>query len=232
MFAANRDEMISRPWLPPTRHWPDRPGTVAGQDKLAGGSWLGVNEHGLIVGIMNRTNSLGPSPGKRSRGELVLEGLDHADARDAAEALAALDPAAYRPFNIVLADNRDSFCLVNSGTAIRSEALPAGISMITAHDRNDTVGSRRIRHYLPLFEAAKAPDPDAGDWRAWEALLASTQFAEGGNFYDAMTIAGKDGFATLSSALIALPEAGSKAKPVWRFAAGRPDLVPYEPVAI
>ena len=47
ILAANRDEMTGRPWLPPGRHWPDRPETVAGQDQLSGGSWLGVNDHGL-----------------------------------------------------------------------------------------------------------------------------------------------------------------------------------------
>ena len=232
VFAANRDEMNNRPWLPPGRHWPDRPGTVAGLDQLAGGSWLGLNDHGLIAGIMNRMNSLGPSPGKRSRGELVLEALEHADAREAADAFTALEPAAYRPFNLVLADNRDAFWLANLGRRIVVEPLPPGLSMITAHDRNDTTHSRRIRHFLPLFEAALAPDPQGGDWRAWEALMTSRQFAEGAGVYDAMTIAGKDGFETLSSALMALPAAGSKRKPIWRFAAGRPDLTPYRPVAI
>jgi hypothetical protein len=230
IFAANRDEMNNRPWLPPARHWPDRPGTVAGLDKLAGGSWLGLNDHGVIAGVMNRMNSLGPSPGKRSRGELVLEALDHADAREAAQALAALEPTAYRPFNLVMADTRDAIWLCNLGDRIKVEALPPGISMITAHDRNDTANSRRIRHFLPLFESATPPDPQAGDWRAWEALMASRQFAEGGGVYDAMTIAGKDGFETLSSALMALPAAGSEHKAIWRFAAGRPDTTAYRPV--
>ena len=237
IFAANRDEMNNRPWRPPGRHWPDRPETIAGLDKLAGGSWLGLNEHGLIAGIMNRMNSLGPSPGKRSRGELVLEALDHANAGEAAKALATLDPAAYRPFNLVLSDNRDAYWLSNLGYQIKTETLPPGLSMITAHDRNDIVHSRRIRHFLPLFEAASPPDPQGGDWHAWEVLLASRDFAEGGSGYDAMSIAaekdtGKAAFETLSSALIALPAAGSKCKPVWRFAAGRPDLSPYHSIEI
>ena len=177
IFAANRDEMGNRPWLPPGRHWPDRPQTVAGLDKLAGGSWLGLNDHGLIAGIMNRMNSLGPSPGKRSRGELVLEALDHADASEAAKALASLDPAAYRPFNLVLADNRDAFWLANLGERLRLEKIPAGLSMITAQDRNDTAHSRRIRHFLPRFERAAMPDPAADDWHEWEQLMASRDFA-------------------------------------------------------
>jgi len=29
ILAANRDEMLARPWDPPGRHWPDRPTVYA-----------------------------------------------------------------------------------------------------------------------------------------------------------------------------------------------------------
>src|SRR5215472_12933777 len=93
LIGANRDEMIDRPWRSPDRHWPDRPEVVAGLDVLAGGSWLGINDWGVAAAVLNRTGSLGPAPDRRSRGELVLEALDHADAVTAAEALSYLDPA-------------------------------------------------------------------------------------------------------------------------------------------
>ena len=88
LIGANRDEMIDRPWQPPGRHWPDRPEVVGGLDSLAGGSWLGINDWGVAAAVLNRHGSLGPLPGRRSRGELVLEALDHADAVAAAEAYA------------------------------------------------------------------------------------------------------------------------------------------------
>jgi Transport and Golgi organisation 2 len=115
LLAANRDELRSRPWRPPARHWPDRPDVVAGLDVLAGGSWLGVNDDGVVAAVLNRVGSLGPAAGKRSRGELVLEALDHADAAAAAKALADLDPDAYRPFNLVIADAKDAFWLRHAG---------------------------------------------------------------------------------------------------------------------
>src|SRR5919108_5501887 len=89
LIGANRDEMIDRPWQPPGRHWPDRAEVVAGRDLLAGGSWLGLNDWGVAAAVLNRHGSLGPAAGLRSRGELVLEALDHADA---ARAPAALSP--------------------------------------------------------------------------------------------------------------------------------------------
>ena len=106
VMGANRDEMRDRPWAPPARHWPDRPEVRAGLDELAGGTWMGLNDTGLAAAVLNRVNTLGPAPGKRSRGELVLDALDHADAVAAAEALSELDPRAWRPFNLIVADDR------------------------------------------------------------------------------------------------------------------------------
>ncbi|HXQ39649.1 MAG TPA: NRDE family protein [Candidatus Udaeobacter sp.] len=231
ILAANRDEMASRPWRPPARHWPDRPQVIAGLDELAGGSWLGINDDGVVAGIMNRSASLGPSPGKRSRGELVLEALEHADADIAAGALSELDPQAYRPFNMILADSRDCFWLRHSGLRIEVNRVPEGVSMLTAHDLNDTA-SRRIGHFLPLFRAVPAPDPERGDWHSWESLLASREHGAGAGPGDAMTIVSEDGFGTLSSALIALPVPGQDRRPIWLFSAGRPDVAPFLPVAI
>ena len=116
LVAANRDERRSRPWRAPARHWPDRPEVVAGLDVLAGGSWLGVNDYGVVAAVLNRVGTLGPAAGKRSRGELVLEALDHPDAATAALALSDLDPDAYRPFNLVIADRHDAYWLRHAGT--------------------------------------------------------------------------------------------------------------------
>ena len=115
LIGANRDEMQDRPWRAPGRHWPDRPEVVAGIDLLAGGSWLGINAQGVVAAVSNRMNTLGPAEGFRSRGELVLEALDHPDAAAAAAALADIAPNAYRPFNMVIADSADSWWLRNLG---------------------------------------------------------------------------------------------------------------------
>jgi len=115
ILAANRDELDNRPWRTPARHWPDRPEVVAGQDVLAGGSWLGINDDGVIAAVLNRPGTLGPEAGKRSRGELVLEALDHAEAKVAAGALSEINPSGYRPFNLVIADRYDAFWLRHAG---------------------------------------------------------------------------------------------------------------------
>ena len=244
ILAANRDEMVGRPWAAPDRHWPDRPEVVAGLDRSAGGSWLGLNDHGVVAAILNRRGSLGPAPGKRSRGELVLEALDHADALAAAEALAELNPAAYRSFNMVVADNRDVYWLRNRGEAdtrvIEVAPVPDGLSMLTAYDLNDPASPRGARHRA-AFEAAPIPDPGApdpeapgkegGDWSAWQEILARSEAGSEA----AMTVE-RGGFQTVCSSLLALPAppltaAERPRRPVWLFAPGRPDRHAYAPLA-
>lgn len=227
ILAANRDERVSRPWQAPARHWRDRADVVAGRDELAGGTWLGLNESGVVAAVMNREGSLGPAPDKRSRGELTLEALDHADADVAAAALANLDGNAYRPFNLVIADNRDAFWLKSEGGGpIEVTPLDTGISMLTARNLNDP-SSARIAAYLPRFQMAAAPDPAIADWRDWETLMASSPPDGSDDPHAAMSIAETGGYGTVSGSLIALPRDMSQYRPIWRFCSGRPGTEPY-----
>jgi len=235
LAAANRDEMRGRSWRAPGRHWPERPHVVAGLDEAAGGSWLGVNDHGVLAAMLNRHGTLGRLDGKRSRGLLVLDALDHADARSAADALARAAPDTYQPFNLVVADRDDAYWLKHAGpdgTAsergrIRVEAMPSGVSMLAAGDLNDTADPR-IRRHLPGFTTAPPPDPDAAAWESWTRLLAARPPADAADPLEGMTFETESGFATLCSTLAALP--GDAAPPVLRFAAGPPDRAAFEAV--
>ena len=207
LLAANRDEMLNR-------------------------AWLGLNDAGVVAAVSNRRGALGPAPGLRSRGELPLAALAHGDARSAADALAVVDAAAYRTFNLVIADARDAFWLCNrgGGAAVERAEMPLGLSMLTAADIDDPT-SARIRHYRPRFDAAAPPDPDHGDWADWQGLLASREGSAAGDPQAAMTVVTDTGFATVSSSLIALPGGGNSAAQ-WLFAPGRPDETPYAPVTL
>jgi uncharacterized protein with NRDE domain len=232
ILGANRDEMVTRPWRPPARHWPDRPEVVAGLDEMAGGSWLGINDHGVVAGILNRHGSLGPAPGQRSRGELVLEALDHADAAAAAAALAHVEPRAYRTFNLVVADSRDAFWLRHAdgkGDApVEARPIGPGLSMIAAGELDDPE-TQRLARYRPRFLAAATPDPAAGDWSAWEALLGE----EGGGPDRALRFTTDRGFATVSSALIALPSHEKPAlEPRFRFKSYLPEETAWADLAL
>ena len=246
LIAANRDEMNDRPWSAPARHWEDRDHVVAGRDDLAGGTWMGLNDFGVTACILNRMHTLGPADGKRSRGELPLEALDHAEARVAADAIADIEPTSYRAFNMLIADALGAYWLTSTGepgTSVRLVEIPSGLSMITAHDMNDIETSGRTRAYLPRFRAAPAPDPDAetkhgtGDWFAWESLLASRLHDPDEGPGGAMCVVTDSGFQTVSSSLIGLRAAGSTLGPaslraIWRFCPGRPDMERFAALAL
>lgn len=232
LLAGNRDEMRDRPWDPPARHWDDRPETVAGMDRLAGGSWMGINDHGMAAVVMNRTGTLGPEPGKRSRGELVMEALDHGEAAETTEALSALNPGAYRAFNLVVADPTGCFLISNTGTTIQTCEIPAGLHMLTAGNLNDSTDPR-IENYLPRFFVADRPDPAVNDWHHWQHLLADRGYPLGGRPNDAMCFQLENGFGTRSSSLIALPRyPGISAEIIWLFASGPPDRNEFLPVSL
>lgn len=237
LLAGNRDERRDRPWLPPGRHWDDRPEVVAGLDRLAGGSWFGVNDHGVAAVVMNRVGTLGPAEGKRSRGELVLEALDHAEAQEAALALAEIDTHPYRAFNLFVGDPVSAYWLRHRGgdgaetEGVEVFDVPPGLHMLTARDLDDA-GMTRIRIFLPLFKAAPVPDPANGDWGGWKRLLAERVYAEQDGPYAVMNLELPDGFGTVCSHLLALPRyPSSERRPVFLFAAGPPDRAGFEPVA-
>ena len=229
LLAANRDEMLNRPWQPPARHWPDREEVIAGLDELAGGTWLGLNDYGVVATILNRKHTLGPADGKRSRGELVLEALDHADAAAAIEALSALNAEAYRPFNMLIADNQHAAVLIGRGEGgIIQQPVPDGVSMITHADLNDTE-SARISAHLPLFRDAALPNPAQDDWQGWAQVI-SAQNSD--SPVDGMAIPNTNGFGTGSSALVALPSVEqASTKPIFKFAAGAPGVAEFVSLA-
>jgi uncharacterized protein with NRDE domain len=232
VIGANRDEMLGRPALAPARHWPDRPEVIAGKDLLAGGSWLGVNDWGVAAAVLNRHGSLGPAPGQRSRGELVLEALDHPDAVAAAEALSHLDPAAYRTFNLIVADNRDAFWLRHAdGKTIDAWPIQEGLSLIDAGELNRP-NNRRVTLATPLFRAARAPEPDRDDWADWQALLSNSESPPGEPPENALRFLTGHGYGTVSSALVALPQpSAGERKPRFRYAQWQPAVTPWADVA-
>lgn len=213
-IGANRDEMVARAWELPAEYWP---GVIAGRDVLGGGTWMGMNRHGVMAAVLNRTGTLGPMKGKNSRGKLPILALRHESAEAAANALKGLDAGAYRSFNLVIADAKDAFLLrgLENGKPDVSR-LREGVTMITSGEPND-LSRPRIAKHLPLFRAAAFAD--------WGKLLADNA----GNGESALNIPERDGFATVCSSLLNLPRKGS---PGWDFAPGAPDKAMFTQVAM
>lgn len=235
LLAGNRDEMADRPSVAPARHWPERPEVVAGLDRNGGGSWLGLNDDGVVAVVMNREGSLGPAPSKRSRGELVLEALDHAEASAAASALGDIDPAAYRSFNLFIGDPVSAFWIRHEDSggqeAVEVHEVPPGVHMLSARELDDE-SLARVRAFLPQFRAAAVPSPETGDWTEWRRLLGVRAYSEIDGPYASMNLDLPNGFRTRSSHLIAIPRYPGHMAAVFLHAEGAPDRASFTPVAM
>lgn len=209
--AANRDEMAARPWETPAEYWP---GICGGRDVLAGGTWLALNRAGVMAAVLNREGTLGPAPGKRSRGELPLLALAAETAAAGAQRIGALDAGLYRAFNMVVADKAGAFFIRGLGEGKPDViAFAPGVHMLTAGEPDDVARPRIARH-LPRFMAAPIAQ--------WGALLAE----RGGAREEQLNIdaAENDGFGTVCASLVNLPRNGTATHD---FAAGPPDRTEF-----
>jgi uncharacterized protein with NRDE domain len=214
-IAANRDEMLARPWDPPAEYWP---GICGGRDRSGGGTWAAINRHKVFAALLNREGTLGPAIGKISRGNLPLLALAYDSAARAAAALERLDATNYRSFNLIIADAMGAF-LLQGFEAGRPKAhmLPSGVTMLTSGEPNDTSSSRIARH-LPRFQATNPED--------WKDLMADSS----GTSEEQLNVtSAANGFGTVCSTFIHLPRHGVETH---QFAAGRPDQSPFLPVAL
>ena len=119
IVAANRDERRARPTIPMTRleGAGDELAILGGRDEVGGGTWLATNAAGVVAGLTNRPLRDGPDTAKRSRGELPLALARHPTAAAAVDAFgAAIDPSAFNPSWLLVADRHDVFFVDVTGT--------------------------------------------------------------------------------------------------------------------
>jgi uncharacterized protein with NRDE domain len=74
VLAANRDEFYDRPTAP-AQFWDDAPHVLAGRDRRAGGTWMGVARDGRWAALTNVRDPDGHRDDAPSRGHLVSEYL-------------------------------------------------------------------------------------------------------------------------------------------------------------
>jgi uncharacterized protein with NRDE domain len=174
LVASNRDEYLSRPAAPPTRISPGEAGApafVAPQDLEAGGSWMGLNERGLFVGLTNRPIEERRAD-RRSRGMLVLDALRRARAEDVAVEMRREPGDRYNPFNLLAADGRSTWVSAARDGGIETRALEPGLHVLCNRDVNDPAVPKvaRIQRELERLDLAA---PFGRLFEALAALLAS-----------------------------------------------------------
>lgn len=157
VVAANRDEHYDRPSAPPAV-LSSNPRMIAGKDLRIGGTWLGVNEHGLVAAILNRrpeTNDAIPA-NVRSRGLLCLDLLKHQSAAEARGSLAD-ERNAYQPFTVVFSDAEQGWVAFNVPEKIETTALSQGLHVFSSSAKhNETSEKERTSIFSLLGSGARA----------------------------------------------------------------------------
>jgi uncharacterized protein with NRDE domain len=215
VVGANREEMYARGGEPPRILEGPCP-ALAGVDPVAGGTWLGVNGHGVVVAVTNRLKTTLPRT-PRSRGLLTRELLACPTAAAAADvASRELGKNLYAGCNLVCADS-DSAIAIHAGDWLRVRPLPPGLHVLTAHDVNDT-SDRRLGH--ALWWLSQRSYAHAG-----QCVSALKELcAQAGNGDPPICVRGKQG-GTVSSTIIALHTTPQRSS-YWH-AQGPPDRTPY-----
>ena len=156
-ISGNRNEILSRPSSRPrVEH-----GILAPRDELAGGTWLGLNRHGLFVCVTNRRGGM-VDPSRKSRGVLVMEALQAVTARGLREAMAQLRGDRHNGFHLIYADLRDAFVTWSDGVTVQHAALePGRVHVITERSFGAGEGARE----RTVAAAFAQLEPSLAAWR-------------------------------------------------------------------
>lgn len=170
IVAANRDEWLDRPAEAMTVLRAADPRTIGGRDALAGGTWLAVNEHGLVAGLTNRPNPAGRDAAKRSRGELPLALTAHPSVEATVDAFVA----SHRPTDYnaawLLAGDRTALAAIDmtDGPTPVAAELPPGVHVL--ENRAYGVPSIKVdRVHQMLAGVDRIPPGEIAD-RLWTVL--------------------------------------------------------------
>jgi hypothetical protein len=218
LVAANREEYYDRPTQSPSIQ-SGKPRVLCGMDQRAGGTWLGVNQHGMFVGLSNR-RSTSDTIGARSRGLLAREVLRCANARKGVDkAMEELMTHRYEPLNLVVCDAESGWVIHSDET---QEVLPLedGLNIIGTQNLNDSNDDRvQLAHRLLTLQMLDSPVKFLA---VASKVFARTPTPQG---RASMVLRGRD-FGTVSSTLLAL---GPKPRDaIFQYSAGSPDEAKYE----
>lgn len=149
-LLALRDELTTRAFDEPGRHWPDQPSVVGGRDRAAGGTWAATDvTRGWTALVLNRPQKRVADEGAPSRGVLPLAALRHGPAWPSEVAVQGM-----ASFALVLVTPDVLRLWVFDGEALTATDLGPGTHMVTSGGAEDGKADR----FLARFEA--------GDWKA------------------------------------------------------------------
>jgi uncharacterized protein with NRDE domain len=130
VVAANRDEFYARP-TDPAAFWEDAPDVLAGRDRQAGGTWIGITRSGRFAAITNYRDPGKILPHAPSRGDLVADFLRGTGEPEAYLKALQSRASAYNGFNLLIGRGDDLWYYSNVEDQIRK--LVPGVYGLSNH---------------------------------------------------------------------------------------------------
>lgn len=220
LVAANRDERMDRPAVAVDVLRDAGPRILGGRDLLAGGTWLAVNEHGVVAGLTNTPSPGGRDPTKRSRGELPLLAAAQPSAELAVRALRAVSPQDYNPAWMLVGDRRSLYSVTLAGD--RPAVRQAGPGVQVLENRPLTPHSAKVRHVRDLLDRHGATAVD----RSPAETVARLAAVLGDHSLPDAACVHTPGYGTRSSAIVMVGSAEA-ARPTVLVADGAPCEVAF-----
>lgn len=158
-LVCNRDELLARPpAIPPMRHSTRDSAAIYPVDPQGGGTWIGVNHHGVAVALINRQHASVVRPQRpgaarpwRSRGEIPVAVLASDSLGDARIRLAQLDPASYPPFLALVVSFDRLLCVRGDSARVTIDEQPLTKPLVFT---SSSLGDARVEHVrVPLFQS-------------------------------------------------------------------------------
>jgi hypothetical protein len=132
--------------MPPAVSRADGARWIAPRDSDAGGTWVGVNTHGIVVGIANLFVGTPPAPPVRkiSRGLLVQELLGSPTTLQVERRLRSLDLDVFEPFTLVALSGTDAPVILSWDRASLADEAPLGeILLVTSAGGSGEIEEQR-----------------------------------------------------------------------------------------
>ena len=211
IVAANRDEFFDRPSAPP-QVLLRQPLVFGGKDLQSGGTWLGVNQYGLLAGILNRrSHTEAKRATARSRGLLCLDILTARDPLAACALLGEERGSHYQPFNLLFADKERAYVAYNLGEEISWVELEKGLHVLGNTAVYDT-HSEKVQHAYRLFSRAadrlgRNPNSPPSWLAPLQAALRDHSLADDSNEPKGAICVHTESYGTVSSSIIIYAEA-------------------------
>jgi hypothetical protein len=163
-IVCNRDERRSRPVaLPPGITAIGTRRAIVPVDPVSGGTWIGANDTGLALVLLNRSLTAVPRghDALQSRGSIIPLLLSHARLRSAVDAALELRPIAFEPFQVI-AIQGDDIAIVTSDRRFISAVVTSLVGPLVC--ASSSCGDHLVEAPRAALFKREVVDLPSADW--------------------------------------------------------------------